>query len=120
MQASQVERDAGLALLNKREFEKSTLHYDTTSRCHIDGEWPSLILSFSDGRDFELRPIFFAYEDRQQIANLIVETMKRLSVAATSSDSSAKSIWEKLYAIMTDSVSKNHHIENIISLTFIV
>ena len=115
MQASQVERDAGLALLNKREFEKSTLHYDTTSRCHIDGEWPSLILSFSDGRDFELRPIFFAYEDRQQIANLIVETMKRLSVAATSSDSSAKSIWEKLYAIMTDSVSKNLHIENIIA-----
>ena len=76
MQASQVERDTGLALLNKQNDVKSTLHYDTTSRCHIDGQWPSIILSFSDGRDFELRPIFFAYVDREQIALLVVETLK--------------------------------------------
>ena len=115
MQASQVERDAGLALLNKQDNVKSTLHYDTTSRCHIDGEWPSIILSFSDGRDFELRPIFFAYEDREQIALLIVETFKRLAVASTESDLCAKHLWENLYAIMTDSVSKNLHIEDIIA-----
>ena len=36
---------------------KSVLHYDTASRNKIDG-WPSIILSFSDGTDFELRPMF--------------------------------------------------------------
>ena len=115
MQASQVERDAGLALLNKQNDVKSTLHYDTTSRCHIDGEWPSIILSFSDGRDFELRPIFFAYEDREQIALLVVETLKRLAVASTESELCAQQLWENLHAIMTDAVSKNLHIEDIIA-----
>ena len=41
MQASQMERDASTALLNKQTEVKSTLHYDTTSRNAIDGEWPS-------------------------------------------------------------------------------
>ena len=72
MQASQVERDAGLALLHRPANTKSILHYNTTSRCHIDGEWPSIILSFSDGTDLELRPLFFAYEDREQIILLLV------------------------------------------------
>ena len=58
MQASQVERDAAMALGSKPDDVKSVLHYDTTSRNKIDGEWPSIILSFSDGRDFELSPIF--------------------------------------------------------------
>ena len=72
-------------------------------------------MSFSDGREFELRPIFFAHEDREQISLLLVETMKRLAVAATSSDLPAKKLWENLYAIMTDSVSKNLHIEDLIA-----
>ena len=53
MQASQVERDAAMALGSKPGDVKSVLHYyDTTSRNKIDGEWPSIILSF------ELRPMF--------------------------------------------------------------
>ena len=91
-----------------------TLYY-TTSRYHIDGEWWSIILSFSDGTDFELRPLFFAYEDREQIVLLLVETIKRLSVAATGSDESAEKLWENLFALMTDSVSKNLKIEDGIS-----
>ena len=58
MQASQVDRDADISLGSKPDDMKSVLHYDTTSRNKIDGEWPSIILSFSDGRDFELRPFF--------------------------------------------------------------
>ena len=54
----QVERDAPIALANKTNDDESVLHYGTTSRNSIDGEWPSIILSFSDGRDFELRTIF--------------------------------------------------------------
>ena len=96
MQASQVERDAGLALMNKPEDIKSILHYDTTSRSCIDGGWPSIILNFSDGRDFVLRPVFFAYEDREQIVLLLVETIKRLAVAATGSEQPAATLWEEV------------------------
>ena len=64
--------------------------YDTTSHCHIDGEWLSIILSFSDGTDFELHPLFSTYEDREQIVLLLVETIKQLPLAATESDESTK------------------------------
>ena len=115
MQASQVERDAGLALLHRPANTKSILHYNTISRCHIDGEWPSIILSFSDGTDLELCPLFFAYEDREQIILLLVETIKRLSVATTGSDEPKKKLLENLFALMSDFVSKNLKIEDRIS-----
>ena len=83
MQASQAERDGAIALWSKDENVKSTLHYDTTTRNTIDGEWPAIILYFSNGDEYSLRPLFFAYEDRNQIAELFVETYSRLSVAAS-------------------------------------
>ena len=67
LQASQREYEAAVALNSKPENVKVTLHFDTTSRNSIDGEWPSLILNFSNGQKFRLRPIFFAFEDRNQI-----------------------------------------------------
>ena len=51
------------------------------------------------------------YEDRQQIAKLIVETLKRLSVASGGT-SSVTDLWGNIYAIMTDAVTKNLHIED--------
>ena len=72
MQVSQVERDAAIALRSKDENVKSTLHYETTTPKTIDGEWPAIILYFSD--EYVLRPLFFAYEDCKQIAELLVET----------------------------------------------
>ena len=95
-QAAQEERDAGVALFQKDAGTKATLHFDTTSRNNIDGEWPSLILNFW------LRPLFFAYEDRANIIRLIIETYERLPVAATVETYfpvSACILWEK-----TDSV----------------
>ena len=83
MQASQAERDAANKLLMKVAGIKCTLHYDTTSRNKIDGEWPAILFGFSSGEEFVLRPLFFAYEDRQQIADLLVETYHRLSIAAS-------------------------------------
>ena len=112
-----MERDASTALLNKRTEVKSTLHYDTTSRNAIDGEWPSIITNFYDGDEYVLRPIFFAYGDREQITELLVETYNRLAVAASVVASiviSPAALWEKTDAIMTDSVSKNVHIEDLI------
>ena len=89
---------------------KATLHYDTTSRNSIDGEWPSIIIRFSDGREFVLRPMFFAYEDCEQIIELSAETFERLAAAASiheGRDNNTVTLWECIDAIMTDAVSKN-------------
>ena len=59
-----------------------------------------------------LRPLFFAYEDREQIISLIVESLKRLSVAANKLNVTASNLWEKIEAIMTDAVSNNLTIED--------
>ena len=60
------------------------MHYDTTSRSRRDGEWPSLIINTIDDNPslsdmISLRPLFFALENREQIAKLNIETLKRLS-----------------------------------------
>ena len=53
-------------LVNLADTTRVTLHYDTTSRSRIDGEWPALILNLLD-KDPEkckmvrLRALFFAY-----------------------------------------------------------
>ena len=107
---------AAKALYSKKETTKVTLHFDTTTRSRIDGDWPSLILNFKDDDPLEcrmisLRPLFFAYEDREQIIKLVVQTLERLSVAASKLNVTASDLWEKIDAIMTDSVSKNLKIE---------
>ena len=85
--AVQEEADAANCLYNMPSNVKCTLHYGTTSRCKIDGEWPAIIFSFSDGKRYTLRPLFFAYEDWAQIVRLLVETYKRLAMCITSSSS---------------------------------
>ena len=75
------------ALFSKKETTKVTLHDNTTSRSRIDGDWLSLMFNFKDKDPLECRmisrrPQFFAYEEREQIIFLIVESLKRLRVAA--------------------------------------
>ena len=121
LQATQEERDSAIALLNKPDSVVVTLHFDTTSRNSIDGEWPSLILIFSDGQRFRLRPIFFAYEDRVNIARLIVESYTRLSHTVsviTNEKVDPKLLWEKTNNLMTDAVTKNLQIEDLIAASF--
>ena len=72
--AIQTEKDAAAALHTKKDNVKCTLHYDSTQRSKIDGDWPCLILIFSDNQRFSLCPLFFAYEDRENIVRLIVQT----------------------------------------------
>ena len=120
MQSSQVERDAACKLFSIDSHVKSTLLYDTTSRNRIDEEWPSKIFAFSSGEEFVLRPVFFAYEDRQQIVDLLVETCHRLSLATSvhlGQEITSKQLWEKTVSIMTDSVTKNLQIEDGIAET---
>ena len=119
LQASEIEKDAATALLNKKPEVKAIMHFDSTGRSSIDGEWPSIILRFSDGNEYRLRPIFFAYEDRQQITNLFVETLTRmvstLHISLENDSIQASVLWEKIDALMTDAVTKNLEIEETIA-----
>ena len=74
-----MERETTFALFNKSTLVKSIVHFDTIGRSSIDGEWPSLILKFSDGIEYRLQPILFAFEDREQITDLFVKTFGRLT-----------------------------------------
>ena len=112
--AIQAEKETVTALYNMPDDVKSTLHFDSTQRSKIDGDWPCLILIFTNNLRFSLRLIFFAYENRENIVRLIVETYVRLALTTTSTDQavSANDLWKKATAIMTDSVSKNLKIED--------
>ena len=57
--------------------------------------------------------LFFAYEDREQITNLFIETYKRLSLILNAINNNLSSpitpaaLWHKTDALMTDAVTKN-------------
>ena len=91
----------------------STLHYDTTQRNKIDGEWVSVILRLSNGVQFDLRPLTMAFEDRENIIRFVVETYKRIASAVSiilKNTVVPTIIWEKTTFVSTDAVSKNHYI----------
>ena len=88
--------------------------YDTTQRRRIKGDWTSLIVKIKNGQTFRLRPLSLAVENRQTICDLMVEELTRLAKAGSID---AKTLWEKICALMTDSVSKNLHIEDLIAAT---
>ena len=88
-----------------------TIHFDTTTRSSIDRKWPSCILIFSDGQEFRLKPLFFAYKNHQQISELL----NPLSIATTAFcgfKESPSDLRQKNDAIMTDAATKNLQIEN--------
>ena len=63
-----------------------------------------MIFKFKDDNPLEcrmisLRPIEFAYEDREQIIELVTETLNRLSVAAHKLNTTASELWSKIDAI---------------------
>ena len=70
---------------------------------------PTSVASISD---FNLRPLFFAYEDRAQIIRLIVETIQRLSITIKQEHPliTAKFLWEKITALMTEVQQNNSNL----------
>ena len=107
---------AAKMMMNKEVGSKLILHYDTTSRSRVDGEWPSIILNFSGPKPencqmIPLRPIFFAYETIEQITCLIVETLKRLLASLGEDNMTLDDMWRKIDAVMTDAARKNLKIE---------
>lgn len=92
-------------ILGAADDEVITLQFDTTSRAAIEGEWIAFLVRFSsESRLYRLRPLFMAFEDRQNIISLFIEQLKRLALAASTT---VQALWNKISAIMTDSVSKN-------------
>ena len=59
-----------------------------------------------------LRPLFFAFEDREQITKLVVETLSRLAITQ---NTTAKMLWENIDAFMTDAAAKNLQVEGEVS-----
>ena len=62
-----------------------------------------------NGQTFRHRATFFAFEDRKQIASLIVETYERLAAVATIVSGkivTAANLWEQTDAFMNDAASK--------------
>ena len=118
LQPTQEEANASIKLLKKSSDEKVTLHFDTTSWCNIDGEWPAIILIFSSNIRFDLRPLFFTYGDRANITDLIIETLKQLGVAGRevlSQDLTVKALWENIDNFTNDSITKNLEVENCVA-----
>ena len=68
-----------------------------------------------------IRLLFFAYEDRQQIVDLFLETHKRLAVVYNvyhNTNFLPSKVWEKNDSIMTDASTKNLKIVELISKAF--
>ena len=109
----QPEVDAANALFTMPSNAKCTSHYCITSLCKIDGEWPSIIFSFSDNKWYVLHPADFTYENHAQIIGLLLETYKRLVLLNDDKQrTTAKELWEETMIIMTDSVEEGPQIEN--------
>ena len=90
-------------IINKPESSKITLHYDTMSRSCIEDEWPSLIINAIGDNPLlsdmiSLRPLSLAFENHEQIAKLIIETLKQL-LTTTQGQYSPQMLWNSLMHI---------------------
>ena len=113
--AMQQERNAVLAILDASDDKlATTLHFDTTSRNSIKGQWPSIIIKINDGKKFTLCSLGMTVEIRENITSLLVITLKQMSIA---SGTDSKELWVKISALMTHSGVKNLLIEEHIANT---
>ena len=98
------------------------MHYDTTTRSSIDGEWPLIILELSSGQEYRLHPLSFVYQDRKQITNFFTETYKQLALILNLIDNNFSPpitqamLWYKTDALMIDAVTKNLKSEDNITI----
>ena len=112
LMAIQEERNAALAILDTIPPDVVALHYDTTTQKRLNGEWPSLIIQTSSGKEIRLHLLNMAVEDSKNIVNLFLTSLSRLAVTV---NCDKKLLWEKMTAVMTDSVQKNLQIEGLIA-----
>ena len=71
LQVTEGETNASIHLFEKCSDDNVNFHFDTTSRCSRDGEWPAMKFSFKVR--FNVPLLLFAYEDRANITDLIIQ-----------------------------------------------
>ena len=65
-----LQQEITAALAEKADTIRVMLHYDNTSHCQIDGEWPSIILNFpDDDKENCLCTIYVHYFSHTMIVN---------------------------------------------------
>jgi hypothetical protein len=74
-------KNIALSLIEKPENVKATLHYDTANRKKITVELTSLVVEFSGGQIFYMKPLPILRETQENIANFMIE-LKRLATAS--------------------------------------
>ena len=94
--SAQHEKDDALALYNIPEDVKVTLQYYSTP---IKDRW-RLAMSYSDYSNkqrFSLRPLFFVYEDHDNIISFVIKTYKWLAIAIQTPEKTIdpKDLWER-------------------------
>lgn len=105
------EVSAATTLIEKRDKFKAVLLFDFTHRKNLRGEWPALILKVGEVETY-LRPLSLTTETRETIADLIVEELNRLAIMKKCTK---QDMWCKIDALMSDSVSKNWHVAEIVA-----
>lgn len=79
----QQERNAALAVLNPSDDElATTIHFDTTSRKRITGEWSWIIIRVNARKKFSTRPQSMAVDAKENITSFSVNFLKRMSIAS--------------------------------------
>ena len=117
----QHENQAAMALYLKPDNIKSTLHFDATSRSQIDGDWPALILVFSDHQRYSLRPLILPLRTAKILSGLLLKHIRgwrQLLVFPPKELVEPVQLWKNTNSIMTDSVSKNLKIGEEVSKVF--
>lgn len=59
-------------------------------------------------------PNFFACEDSEQVTELVLEILYYLHVAYNG-EKSSKAFWDLIYAFMTDTITKNLKVEELVA-----
>ena len=112
LMAIKQESNIALALLDTMPSDVVTVHYNTTTRERLNGEWPSVIIKMSNGKKFKFHSINMAIEYRKKTVNLFLASLSGLALTA---NCNKEELWKKIRAVTTDSVENNLRIEGLIA-----
>lgn len=76
----QKKRNTALTILDTIPSGVVIVHYDSTTRNRLNGDWSSLIIKMSNWKKFRLRSLNKAIEDRKKIVNYSLASVSRLAL----------------------------------------
>ena len=94
-----MERNAAITLYTRPPELKAIVHFDSTGHSSI-----------ADVLIYQLKPLFFLYQDQEQISKLFVETLSwlatTLNVTYQNQNIQPSSLWEKIDALIQVQLQK--------------